>query len=327
MKIKIITAILSFSIGISLVYLGFKYFLNTEQLEMLVSKPIQFHIYSMALVVPVFILGGIETFILFRLVYNKNIYIYDILTLPFVVSLVGFLIPFQGSYIYNSIYLKSKYKISLVNTTSIYLVSFSVSFIIAGILGIFYCCFIKYNDYFFLASACSLAHPIFIYSLSYYLKRNTRSDAYAHKEKNRIHSFGFMFFNKIYAILTDYLNAINAKTTIIFGSINIVNTIAFTLWSFWISNNFGFELSFFQLLLLAFFLKFTLLLKFTPGNMGVSELASSAIILILGGTAADGFALSLYQTTIYIMVSLFIGSLFFIINLKHFYFKKIKSIE
>lgn len=324
MKVKIIITILCFAIGTGMVCLGFKLFISPAQLEMLLSKPIQFHLYSILWVIPVFILGGVETFALFRMVYKKNIHVYDIVTLPFVVSLWGFLIPFQGSYIYNSIYFKSKYKISLLNTTSVYLVSFSVPFIIAGILGIVYSCLVKHNNYFFLVSVLALVHPALIYFLAYFIRASTKYAPHSGKEKSKVSIFFFMIFEKVQVIITDYLNAINTKTTIIFASINIVNTLIFTIWSLRISHNFGFGFSFFQLLMLTFFIKFTLLFKITPGSMGVSEFASSAIILMLGGAAADGFALSLYQTTIFIIASLVIGSFFSVINRRYFYFKNQK---
>ncbi|MCC6447870.1 MAG: hypothetical protein IT215_04210 [Chitinophagaceae bacterium] len=66
-------------------------------------------------------------------------------------------------------------------------------------------------------------------------------------------------------------------------------------------------------------MKLTVFFKFTPGNLGVNQFASSGIILLVGGSLADGFTLSLYQTATGVIVSFLLGSVFSIINLKYFY--------
>jgi hypothetical protein len=229
-----------------------------------------------------------------------------------VINLWGYLIPIQGSYIYNSIYFKAKYKISIANTTSIYLVSLSVSFILAGISGIAYSCFVYLNIYFLLISAVSLIHPLIIFAFLKIFKQI------------QIPQSGFIkrIMTKIETIFTDYINTLNTKNILLLSTINFIDSLVFAGWSVWISKNFGFDLSFFQLLVFSFFIKLTILFKFTPGNMGINQFASSGIILLVGGTAADGFTLSLYQTAIFIITSFLIGSVFSVMNIKYFFNNK-----
>jgi hypothetical protein len=310
MKNKFITTALSFLAGIGLVYIGLKIFLSPDQVKILVEKPFTFHLYSCLLAVPMYLLSGIASFILFRTVSKINISLYDVLTLPFVINLWGFLVPIQGSYLYNSIYFKQKYKISIENTTSIYLLSLSISFIIAGISGIIYSCTTPNRNIYFLAlSVMSFIHPIFIFAfLNIFRKFNTPE-----------HKFIKKLMLKIETIVNDYLRALNLRNVSLLGAVNLVDSLMFAVWSLWICTVFGFNLSFTQLLLLAFFMKLTQLIKLTPGNMGINQFASSGIVLLAGGLSAEGFTLSLYQTAIYIITSFLIGSVFSIVNLKYFF--------
>jgi hypothetical protein len=309
MNKKIIITILSFAAGIGLVYFGLKLFISPEETEVISSKPFSFHFYSFLFILPIYMFNGIQTFILLNMMYRKSISVYDTFTLPFAVSLWGFLMPFQGSYIYNSIYFKSKYKITIANTTSISIMALSISLLMAGALGVIYC-FVSYsNVYFLLLSAALLIHPAFIFIFL--------------KLSGRIGFKNFKFFTSILetarTIFSDYLNAFNVKSVFILLVLNAIDSLLASLWCFWVSVNFGLGLTFFQILILQFFLKAAVLFKFTPGNLGVTQFASSGIILLAGGIASEGFTLSLYQSAISIFVSFILGSVFSLVNFRYFF--------
>ncbi|MBL4657164.1 MAG: flippase-like domain-containing protein [Flavobacteriales bacterium] len=304
----------SLLLGIVLIYLGYKFILGREQLELLVSKPISFHFYSCLLVLPIYLLGGIEKYVLFRTIYNKRISLYDVITLPFVINLWGYLIPVQGSYLYNTVYFKTKYKIAIENTTSIFLVSLSVSLILAGILGIGYCSFIHFNPYLLLICLVSLLNPLFVFVLKKGLTKLPFS------------SEGIIgnILNGLERIVSDFFNAIDNKKMMAFLiGMNILLSLFSAMWSVWISVGFNLDLSILQLLLLAFMIKITPLFKLTPGNLGIDQFTTSGIILLVGGSAAAGFTLSLYQAAIYILVAFLVGSVFSVVNMKYFFRRNI----
>lgn len=309
---KIVVTAASFICGGFLVYLGLTLFLSPEQVDILISKPADFHFFTLLLVLPLFVFGGVQSFILFKRVYDKNLSLYDVITLPFVLGLWGFIVPFHGAYIYNSIYFKAKYKIAIVNTTSISLVSLSISFILAGIFGIAYSCFAYQNVYFLLLSIASLVHPLiaFIFLKIFDPSRMSGSP------------FIQNILVKLDTIFRDYLSALNVKNILILSVMNLLDSLAFAVWSLWISENFGFGLTFFQLLMLQFFMKITILFKFTPGNLGVNQFASSGIILLVGGNLADGFTLSLYQTAMGLIASFLVGSVCSLINFRYIFNKQ-----
>lgn len=308
---KVLISVFSFIAGVLLLYLGLKFFLTPEELRFIVSQPLRFHFWAFLLVVPTYLFGGVQTFILLRMMYKRSISAYDIITLPFVIGLWGFLIPFQGSYLYNSIYFKAKYKISIINTTSISLVSLSVSLLIAGILGMAYSYFAYWNPYFLILSILLLVHPVFIFALLKIVKQ-VKLSKYGYVER---------IADRIEIVFNDYLRSINVKNIAILIAMNLVDTFGIALWIFWVSTQLGFDLSFFQLLMLQFFMKITILFKFTPGNLGVNQFASSAIILLVGGTIAEGFTLSLYQSAISVIAAFTLGSVFSVVNMKHFFNK------
>ena len=104
---------------------------------------------------------------------------------------------------------------------------------------------------------------------------------------------------------------------------NIINLTLNTIWSYYIVKSLNIDLTLIQLVLISLLMKLTLLIKLTPGNLGFSQLASGGIALLVGGTMNAGFLLSTFQSLTVIIMAFSFGSVFSIINLKHFNFRKL----
>jgi hypothetical protein len=307
-KKKIIANLLAFILGAVLIVFGIKLFITEDQINLLKSSELYVHFYSILIFLPIAFIGGVETWAIFKIMYNKNISIYDVFTLPFVIAFWGILIPVQGAYFYNSLYFKKKYNISVKNTTSVFLLSLSFSTVISGVLGLFYIFFIQYDFIFFTLSVITVIHPIFIKLLLLIVK----------KTKFNAHPLLLRIIDFIEIIFTDYFRSLKGNLAIAIIGLNIINSIITAILYMWISANYSISLNFFQLLILSFLIKLTLLLKFTPGNIGINQFASSGIIVLVGGTASAGFILSLYQTLIFIITAIVFGAIFTIVNLPYF---------
>src|SRR5688572_19698092 len=99
-RAPIVKIFISLLLSAVLLGIGFYFFIGEEEKNLLLSIKPSVHLTSLALVLPLYLLIGIEWFLIYKQTNNAKIDLYDILTLPYVVNLWGHLIPFQGSFIY-----------------------------------------------------------------------------------------------------------------------------------------------------------------------------------------------------------------------------------
>lgn len=311
-SIKIIGA---FTLAAVLLYLGFQHIISEEQRKLFFSVPLSNHFISILLVIPLYLIGGIE----FRLLYDKiskiKLSLYDTITLPLVINLWGIIIPFQGSFIYTVSYIRSKYKKSITESVQVYVISFSISMAFAGLVGIFYELFFNFSHspLFMIISILLLTNPYILFLTSKLpLSFKTSKSKWLN-----------WFLRKLNSLVLP--EAFDKELIIYLGFINIM-TIAFTtLWSYYIAISLNINLTIIQLVLISLLMKITLLIKLTPGNIGFSQFASGGIAMLVGGSMNDGFLLSSFQYLTMIITAFTIGGLFSIINMKHFSFNNFKK--
>ena len=116
----------AFILSALLLYIGFNYLLSKEQRDLFFAIPLTTLIASVLICIPSFIMSGIELRFLYGRVSKIRLSIYDTLTLPMVINLWGVLIPFQGSFIFTSAYMHSKYKKGVGHSAKVYLLSFII---------------------------------------------------------------------------------------------------------------------------------------------------------------------------------------------------------
>ncbi len=295
-----------------LIWFGFEYLLSDEQRSLFFSTPAQTHLVSILLVFPVFFSGGIGLRLLYSRMSNTRLSVYDTLTLPVVINLWGFIIPFQGSFIYTLSYIKSKYRKSLSDSVRVYLLSFSISMSVAGFIGMIF--YLSTNMYvprlFFLVSFLLFINPGFLYLIS------MPFDIFNSPEPGWIKK-GLDWAGRVFSF-----HDVDGKLIFNLVLVNILHVAVTTLWSYWIVISLNLNLTIIQLILIALLMKLTLLVKLTPGNVGISQFASGGITLLVGGTASDGFLLSSFQYISIIFVSFTLGTLCTIINMKYFKWQK-----
>ena len=303
-------------IALVLLAIGYYYFISDEQKDLILNISFSTHLISIILVIPVYVCSGLELFLLYKHLGKVKLSGYDIVSLPIVVALWGFLIPFQGSFIYTVSYIFSKYKNSLAENIKVYLLSFSISMAIAGFAGTaYYLASESILSYLFLViSLLLLINPVVLYGLG------RLSDRLNFTELGWVTTLAkrsslILNRDKIDNHLVVYL--------VLIKSLNMALT---TLWSYWIVYSLGINLNVIQLILISLLMRMTLLLKLTPGNIGLSQFASGGIAVLVGGTMADGFLLSSFQYLSIIIVAFTFGTLFTIVNLKYFKWQDVKTI-
>ncbi len=308
---KIICSII---ITIVLLFVGFELFLTGSNKKIFTEISFKSHILLLLFVIPIFIMGGIELKLLFKKVSNIKLDLYDVLTLPFVISLWGIIIPLQGSVLYTISYIHSKYKKEISEGIKVYILSFSIGLSLTGLIGVLYCFFggSHYSFLFLLISIVLFINPLFLVTLNYILKKNVI------KLKSGIIKKVIMKFK--FDMKFDMKFIINILL------IKMTNALLTAIWSLWISQVLKLNFTFSQLVLISFLMNLVLLVKITPGNLGVNQFVSGGIALLVGGTMRDGFLLSTFQVLYTIIMALLIGTTFSIFNFQYFNFRILKQL-
>ena len=297
-----------------LLYADIKYFLSTEQRNLLASVSLQNHLLSILLVIPTYLLGGIELRLLYSRISKIKLSVYDTITLPFVINLWGFIIP-QGSFFYTITYIFSKYKKSVSESIKVYLISFSISMSITGLTGILYCMFSGHDVAVLFIAVCSLLllNPVLLALLT------KLAETYKAKSSKWLK----LILEKVSQILH---GKIDKQLIICLVLLKMANVILTGLWCYWITFVLKIPLTFIQLILIALLMNLTALIKITPGNLGLSQFASGGIVLLVGGSVNDGFLLSSFQYLTIIILAIILGGFFSFLNRGFFSWRELKSI-
>ena len=113
-------------------------FLKKNLLEYIDLLTFNQHIVSSLFLFAGFFTIGFQLKNVFRKSTGLNLTIFDSLTLPISQNLWGYIIPFQGAFLYSLVYLKAKYKIEATNSIAVYLFVILASMFLGGISGIIY---------------------------------------------------------------------------------------------------------------------------------------------------------------------------------------------
>src|ERR1017187_5733532 len=229
----------AFILSVLLLYIGFKYLISKEQRDLFFSIPLLTIITSVLICIPSFIMNGIELRFLYSKVSKIKLTAYDTATLPIVINLWGVLIPFQGSFIYTTAYIHSKYKKGKGHSAKVYLLSFSISLALAGLIGILNASFstIIFSIIFNLMCILLLINPLILFLFG--------------KMPERYKDLKFKYFNVIVQKASALVGTEHLDKKFLFYLMVIkIGNIALTgVWSYWVTIEFHINLSVIQLLL------------------------------------------------------------------------------
>ena len=298
-----------------LLYWGFMHLLTEEHRQLFFSIPLRTIIPSVILAIPGFLIGGIEMRFLYSRLSKIKLSTYDTATLPFVINLWGFIFPFQGSFIYTVTYVFAKYKQTISDSIKVYLVSFSMSMSIAGLIGLIYslCSNKSFPGLFPVVCSLLFINPILLHIVGRLSKifKDDGSQLY----KLIIKRLGaFIFPDKLDKELISYLLLIKLAAIILNGA-----------WMYWVTITLKINLSAVQLILILLLMNITALAKLTPGNIGINQLASGGIAVLVGGTMSDGFMLSTFQYITNIIIAIIFGGVFSFVNFKFLNWRALSS--
>ncbi len=239
----------------------------------------------------------------------------DRLTLPFSMNVWGYLIPFQGSFLYFLSFIKSKYNVSFFSLTGAYFWLFFLGLSVDGMMGLMLLVQFQASP-FLVILLLGMASSVFaLHALARINAFIEIQDAPSWKKKwvQRLH-LGLDGFSQFKP--ADYLR---------FTGISILLTGLTTLWGWHISQVFNLGIDLTGVFYATVLMRIGLLLKITPGNLGVLQLGSGAVFSALGYSASAGIFISVWQQASMLLVSIPIGLLGTWLNRDYFSWKSLFS--
>jgi hypothetical protein len=239
----------------------------------------------------------------------------DRLTLPFSMNLWGYLIPFQGSFLYFLSFIKSKYNVSFFSLTGAYFWLFFLGLSVDGMMGLILLVQFQASPFLILLLLGMASSVFALQALARINPFREVDDAPSWKKKwvQRLH-LGLNGFSQFKA--ADYLR---------FTGISVLLTGLTSLWGWHISQVFNLGIDLTGVFYATVLMRIGLLLKITPGNLGVLQLGSGAVFSALGYSASAGIFISVWQQASMLLVSIPIGLLGTWLNRDHFSWKSLFS--
>jgi hypothetical protein len=306
--------VVKYLVAIFLILFVFKYFLKPQDIELLKQISISNFIAIVLIGLLINTISGFQYYYLINKQSGTKLSVSDIITLPISMGLWGLILPVQGALIYLTIFLKLKYKTRISESIAITLFSYLITVCFSGIVGIYYS-IVYLKKPFSTISITSLVCifvPFFLFMCSHLLSKM---------------SFGpNSIFDKTKIIVTNIVTCLTTlfkdkKTVGIILLINIVHTIITAFWYYFTCVALKIPVSFMANLILAMLSKLTIILKITPGNIGVDELLSGGLFSSLGVNPAWGVIVSFTARASIVLLMLTLGLVATIHNSKYFHIK------
>jgi hypothetical protein len=238
---------------------------------------------------------------------KKKLSLIDMVAFPLSRNLWGYLLPFQGAFIYSLLFCRYKYSVQMSKITSVNIYIVIVNIFFLGLL-LFYIFFSNSDRNYIIGTIglLCLLFPVFFVIASFY--------------SEKIPQYNCMVFVKIRKILISILNDMSAliKNSSFFIKIVIINLSHFLVsffWFVWVAKTLALELSVISILTLVIVLKILVVVKITPGNLGIEQLVSGGVVSLFSLNSADGIIISAFTKIFSLLLAFGLGSFFTLKNI------------
>jgi uncharacterized membrane protein YbhN (UPF0104 family) len=253
---------------------------------------------SCLLAISIYIIAGFQ-FYLTRKQLGASLKLVDIFLFPLVMGLWGFIFPFQGSVAFAALFFKKKYNMKISGGLSISIYLYLVTMVFTGLFGLIYSLIID-NVFSVLGivSTLFLFNPLIVILLNRILLNLGKPNIFI---IDKIHGFASAVIDSV----SQFWQRLSFSLIII--SITIGRILVQIVWFYYISNSLGFQLSFIEVTFISLIMNVSLILKFTPGNLGVAQLATGGFMALIGYQAEQAVIITLYSQAIMLMLVSTIG--------------------
>lgn len=223
----------------------------------------------------------------------------DILLFPLAMGLWGILLPLQGTLVYALWFFKRRYRMTLSSTMAVSLFLYLFTVVICGALGVFcwFFCHLQ-SILFLLLSVLMLVSPLLLFGALALLRRSR-------ERLPRWMRRGAEWFEAMLSSLTGLLadRKLVGVYILLYGLRLGMLLVAYG----WIAAMLGFRLNIIQLILLNLWGVLGLIIKITPQNLGVGQLISGALFVMLELPPEDAVIMSLVFAAIASVLELTLG--------------------
>jgi hypothetical protein len=286
-----------FSLFLGLIlFLGAIWFVSAEFKQLNIQNSIYAACLGLAFSFFLFLIQGLELLLLLK---KRNVLLEkkDTVTLPFSMNFWGHFIPIQGGFFYFLTFIKSKYGVSVFSLTGAYFWLFFLGLSVDGIMGLML--LVRFQaSWLLILWLMGMACSVFVLhglAAMNHVKDIKVGQGWKGKIIQRIQMAleGFSQFKA-----ADYLR---------FAGISMLLTALTSFWGWQISKEFDLGIDLAGVFYATVLMRIGLLLKITPGNLGVLQLGSGAVFSALGYSASAGIFISVWQQASMLLVSIPIG--------------------
>lgn len=251
--------------------------------------------------------------------YQKKLHLVDILTLPLMINLWGFLMPVRGGILYSIFFFKTKYQIKFVQGASMTLFLYTTSFVLMGVGGVFFYGTQQDSHFFIMVISLFLVmSPLIIVAMSLLFQKIYFSDSSVFKKIQILVS----------SVVNDFLRAWNDRRTLFSVVLLIVARYIFLAARYsWAADAFNLEIPFAAIVVLTFGVEFSdIVFRFLPGNMGLSELVAGGLFGVVGQEVGEGLLIALFIRFTTLLLTFTVGTWAVLANMEHFHVSNLKLI-
>lgn len=291
MKRSSIVNLFSYLVTFVLLIVVLRFFVKPEQFRVLLEISYPELVLTIFLSLGAYFWGGLEMYAL-RGKFNFSMEKKDILLLPLGMNLWGMLLPFQGAMAYMTFFLKRKYGVKISESFSISILLYLLSVFLSGLLGLFF--YFAYSmDSLIFAGISSL----FLFSPLFAI--------IAHLVMVRLPVPHIQIIRNVWEFTENILRGIRQlccdyRTVVILLVIYAARMLNMLLLYWWIVRILHYDgIGIPALLLLNLWNMLSLLIKFTPNNLGISQVISGALFAVIGLDVEQGIMISLFSTAVF----------------------------
>lgn len=219
----------------------------------------------------------------------------DILLLPLAMNLAGTLLPVQGAMAYQIFYLRKKYGVSVSRGCSIAAFMYLITMTISGIAGVVISRESSSLCFFLISVLFAASAPILLGV--FFLVRRIRFEGRIRKLADFVRST----LEGVVLLLRE------TKTVVLLVVVYFLRLICMIVMFAWIARSLSIEVGFTALLLLNLWNMLSLIIKFTPNNLGISQLVSGVMFMLIRLPEEQGVLISLTATMSFVLVALTLG--------------------
>jgi hypothetical protein len=273
-------------------------FKNVDPQSFLNNLTIQNVLLNLVIGVVYFSSFGLVMTVVFKRHYNVDFVKEDTFLLPFMMHIFSYIMPVQGGMLFQTFFMKMKYKMALTKgfSTGVYL--FMASLILTCVGGLILSYFIDG------VSEIRMVLYLMLIGLMGIMGTAVVTSGITIK--------GDTFFYKIIGFLHDIIAQVGelSKQPILFLKVMLIigfSALIHAGWFYQTAIILGIEVSFSGMLLATLVFRIVMLIRILPGNLGIQELITSIVFLGAGLAIEEGLLIAVFNRAASVMLAAIIG--------------------